>query len=92
MVDSAVRAMTWNIWWRFGPRWQDRQPGIRQTLAPGSRCGGPAGGLGELGDDAGRRVAAALGLYAVSGRRPIRRRRPTAATPTTRESGWALRC
>ena len=32
MVDSAVRAMTWNIWWRFGPRWQDRQPGIRQTL------------------------------------------------------------
>ena len=32
MVDSAVRAMTWNIWWRFGPRWQDRQPAIRQTL------------------------------------------------------------
>jgi endonuclease/exonuclease/phosphatase family metal-dependent hydrolase len=24
--------MTWNIWARFGPRWQDRQPGIRQTL------------------------------------------------------------
>jgi endonuclease/exonuclease/phosphatase family metal-dependent hydrolase len=32
MVDSAVRAMTWNIWWRFGPRWRDRQPGIRATL------------------------------------------------------------
>jgi endonuclease/exonuclease/phosphatase family metal-dependent hydrolase len=32
MVDSMVRAMTWNIWWRFGPRWQDRQPGIRATL------------------------------------------------------------
>jgi len=32
MVDSAVRAVTWNIWWRFGPRWHDRQPGIRQTL------------------------------------------------------------
>jgi endonuclease/exonuclease/phosphatase family metal-dependent hydrolase len=32
MVDSAVRAMTWNIWWRFGPRWQDRQPGIQATI------------------------------------------------------------
>ncbi len=32
MVDSKVRAMTWNIWWRFGPRWRDRQPGIRETL------------------------------------------------------------
>lgn len=32
MADSTVRAMTWNIWWRFGPRWEDRQPGIRATL------------------------------------------------------------
>jgi endonuclease/exonuclease/phosphatase family metal-dependent hydrolase len=32
MADSMVRAMTWNVWWRFGPRWQDRQPGIRATL------------------------------------------------------------
>jgi endonuclease/exonuclease/phosphatase family metal-dependent hydrolase len=32
MADSMVRAMTWNIWRRFGPRWQDRQPGIRATL------------------------------------------------------------
>lgn len=32
MVDSTVRAMTWNIWWRFGPRWRDRQPGVRATL------------------------------------------------------------
>ena len=24
--------MTWNIWWRFGPRWQDRQPGLVETL------------------------------------------------------------
>jgi endonuclease/exonuclease/phosphatase family metal-dependent hydrolase len=32
MVDSTVRAMTWNIWWRFGPRWRDRQPGIEATL------------------------------------------------------------
>jgi endonuclease/exonuclease/phosphatase family metal-dependent hydrolase len=32
MADNTVRAMTWNIWWRFGPRWQDRQPGILATL------------------------------------------------------------
>jgi endonuclease/exonuclease/phosphatase family metal-dependent hydrolase len=32
MVDSMVRAMTWNVWWRFGPHWRDRQPGIRATL------------------------------------------------------------
>ncbi len=31
-MDSAVRVMTWNIWWRFGPRWRDRQPGILATL------------------------------------------------------------
>ena len=24
--------MTWNVWWRFGPRWQARQPGIVRTL------------------------------------------------------------
>jgi endonuclease/exonuclease/phosphatase family metal-dependent hydrolase len=28
----TVRVMTWNIWWRFGPRWQDRQPGLVDTL------------------------------------------------------------
>jgi endonuclease/exonuclease/phosphatase family metal-dependent hydrolase len=32
MADSMARAMTWNVWWRFGPRWRDRQPGIRETL------------------------------------------------------------
>jgi endonuclease/exonuclease/phosphatase family metal-dependent hydrolase len=32
MVDSTVRVMTWNIWWRFGPRWRDRQPGIEATI------------------------------------------------------------
>jgi endonuclease/exonuclease/phosphatase family metal-dependent hydrolase len=32
MHDGAARVMTWNIWWRFGPRWQDRQPGIVATI------------------------------------------------------------
>ena len=32
MGDSQARLMTWNIWWRFGPRWRDRQPGILATI------------------------------------------------------------
>ena len=24
--------MTWNVWWRFGPRWRARQAGILETL------------------------------------------------------------
>jgi endonuclease/exonuclease/phosphatase family metal-dependent hydrolase len=32
VVDSTVRTMTWNIWWRFGPRWRDRQPAISETV------------------------------------------------------------
>jgi hypothetical protein len=32
MSDGQVRPMTWNIWWRFGPHWQDRQPGILETM------------------------------------------------------------
>lgn len=29
---GRARMMTWNIWWRFGPRWQDRQHGLLETL------------------------------------------------------------
>jgi endonuclease/exonuclease/phosphatase family metal-dependent hydrolase len=32
MADYRVRAMTWNLWWRFGPRWRDRQSGILATI------------------------------------------------------------
>jgi endonuclease/exonuclease/phosphatase family metal-dependent hydrolase len=32
MRDGHVRAMTWNVWWRFGPRWKDRQPALLETL------------------------------------------------------------
>ena len=32
MDGGKVRAMTWNIWWRFGPRWTERQPGLLATL------------------------------------------------------------
>jgi endonuclease/exonuclease/phosphatase family metal-dependent hydrolase len=29
---GRARVMTWNVWWRFGPRWRDRQPGLLHTL------------------------------------------------------------
>ena len=32
MDGGRVRAMTWNIWWRFGPRWTERQPGLVATI------------------------------------------------------------
>jgi len=31
-VDTRLRVLTWNLWWRFGP-WADRQPAIAATLA-----------------------------------------------------------
>ncbi len=30
-IETRVRVLTWNIWWRFGP-WQLRQPAIAATL------------------------------------------------------------
>jgi endonuclease/exonuclease/phosphatase family metal-dependent hydrolase len=27
-----LRALSWNVWWRFGDQWQDRQRGILATL------------------------------------------------------------
>jgi endonuclease/exonuclease/phosphatase family metal-dependent hydrolase len=32
LLDTRVRIMTWNLWWRFGP-WEARQPAIAATLA-----------------------------------------------------------
>ncbi|GAA4457658.1 hypothetical protein GCM10023170_054280 [Phytohabitans houttuyneae] len=31
-LERLVRVLTWNLWWRFGPDWQKRQPYIRDTL------------------------------------------------------------
>ena len=31
LVQTTMRVMTWNIWWRFGP-WEERQPAIIDTL------------------------------------------------------------
>jgi endonuclease/exonuclease/phosphatase family metal-dependent hydrolase len=31
MIDSRLKVLTWNIWWRFGP-WESRGPAILETL------------------------------------------------------------
>jgi len=31
-IETRLRIMTWNLWWKFGP-WQDRAPAIAATLA-----------------------------------------------------------
>ena len=31
-LETRVRVLTWNIWWRFGP-WKRRRPAIAATLA-----------------------------------------------------------
>lgn len=33
VVESAVRVVTWNVWGRYGPRWETRQAALEDTLA-----------------------------------------------------------
>jgi len=32
LLDTRLRVLTWNLWWRFGP-WERRRPAIAATLA-----------------------------------------------------------
>ncbi len=68
MADSTVRVMTWNVWWRFGPHWRDRQPGIRATL---ERLRPDVVALQEVwssdGTTQAHELADALGMHAVFG-------------------------
>src|SRR5487761_1479950 len=54
--DRALRVLTWNLWWRYGP-WQRRYEAIAATLAEVSPdlCG-----LQEVWDADGRNLAADL--------------------------------
>jgi endonuclease/exonuclease/phosphatase family metal-dependent hydrolase len=67
-VESRVRVMTWNVWWRFGP-WAERQPAILETIRsadPDVLC------LQEVwetrdGDSQPQKLAAALGYEMAHG-------------------------
>jgi endonuclease/exonuclease/phosphatase family metal-dependent hydrolase len=67
MTENRARVLTWNLWWRFGPHWRDRQPGIRATL---EQVDPDVVALQEVWTTPGAtqadELAAALGLHAVT--------------------------
>ncbi len=63
LIETTVKVMTWNLWWRFGP-WEERFPAIVETL---KRVDPDVIGLQEVWADGGGRqidlLAEALGLH-----------------------------
>ncbi len=47
LIDTTMRVVTWNLWWRFGP-WEERQPAIVDWLR---RIDADAIALQEVWDD-----------------------------------------
>jgi endonuclease/exonuclease/phosphatase family metal-dependent hydrolase len=67
MTDHAgrVRLMTWNLWWRFGPAWRERQPAIVETLrATDPDVVGLQEAWGAEGTSQAHELAGQLGLHA----------------------------
>ena len=78
MNAGLVRAMTWNIWWRFGPRWTERQPGLVATIR---RFDPDVLALQEVWGDQQRKRSAVMRR---TPSRPIRRCPIPRGIPTTR--------
>jgi endonuclease/exonuclease/phosphatase family metal-dependent hydrolase len=57
LIDTRLRVVTWNLWWRFGP-WEQRIPAITATLAA---LDPDIVALQEVWDDGTRNLAAELG-------------------------------
>lgn len=69
LIDTRLRVLTWNLWWRFGP-WEERRPAIAATLA---RLDADVICLQEVWDDDAvcfaAELAESLGLHHVYGSR-----------------------
>jgi endonuclease/exonuclease/phosphatase family metal-dependent hydrolase len=69
LIDTRLRVLTWNLWWRFGP-WEARRPAIAATLA---RLDADVICLQEVWDDGtvnlAAELAASLGFHHVYGAR-----------------------
>jgi endonuclease/exonuclease/phosphatase family metal-dependent hydrolase len=59
LIETRLRVLTWNVWWRFGP-WESRQPAIAATLRridadviALQEVWGEAGGTGQAAELAG---------------------------------------
>ena len=57
LIESRLRVVTWNIWWRYGP-WQRRRPAIEATLAS---LNADIIALQEVWDDGAADLAGELG-------------------------------
>ena len=55
-IETRLRVLSWNIWWRFGP-WERRRPAIAATLA---RLDADVIGLQEVWGDETTNLAAEL--------------------------------
>jgi endonuclease/exonuclease/phosphatase family metal-dependent hydrolase len=56
LVETRLRVLTWNLWWRFGP-WEARQPAIEATIAA---LDADVIALQEVWDDGDANLAAIL--------------------------------
>jgi endonuclease/exonuclease/phosphatase family metal-dependent hydrolase len=69
LIDTRLRVLTWNLWWRFGP-WEERRPAIAATLA---RLDADVICLQEVWDDGtvclAEELAAELGFHHAYGAR-----------------------
>jgi endonuclease/exonuclease/phosphatase family metal-dependent hydrolase len=69
LLDSRLRVLTWNLWWRYGP-WEARRPAIAATLA---RLDADVICLQEVWDDGtvgfAAELADGLGFHQVYGSR-----------------------
>jgi endonuclease/exonuclease/phosphatase family metal-dependent hydrolase len=69
LIDTRLRVLTWNLWWRFGP-WEERRPAIEATLA---RLDADVICLQEVWDDGtacfAAELAAGLGFHHAYGAR-----------------------
>ena len=69
LIDTRLRVLSWNLWWRFGP-WEARRPAIAATLA---RLEADVICLQEVWDDGqvsfAEELAAGLGFHHVYGAR-----------------------
>ena len=72
LIDTTMRVMTWNVWFRFGP-WEERHPAIIETLR---RVDADVVALQEVwaGDDVAQidLLAAELGMHAAYDSRVVR--------------------
>ena len=55
-IDTRLKVLSWNIWWRYGP-WEQRRPAIESTI---ERCEPDVIALQEVWSDGGRDQAAIL--------------------------------